>query len=324
MKTSFLKKNRVTFLSVIICLNFLFFSSVWGQDYPTKPINLIVSATAGGPSDLHARILAEAASKELGVPIVAINKPGPGGALAASFVANEKPDGYTFLVTQSGTMTSNFALFPDLPYKRSSLVPVFRSVLVPCNVAVKADSRWKTLKDFFDEAKRNPGKLRSGACSANISLIWEGLLKQQGLDIAHLMYKGAPDSLLAVLGGHIDCNCDALTPMLSHIEAGKLRLLASISSKRNKDYPDIPTLYELGFRDFSKDLWNGFLAPAGLPQPIMDKFVQAFQKVLSQPSIQAQLEKVGVPASFVGPNEFANLIDEEYRFYMEIAKQKGK
>jgi tripartite-type tricarboxylate transporter receptor subunit TctC len=266
--------------------------------------------------------LAEAASKELGVPIVVINKPGPGGALGASYVANEKPDGYTFLATQSGTMTSNFALFPDLPYKRTSLLPVFRSVLVPSNVAVKADSRWKTLKDFFDEAKRNPGKLRSGASSANISLLWQGLLKQKGYDITHLMYKGANDSILAVLGGHIDCNCDGSPPMFPHAEAGKIRFLASISSKRNKDYPDVPTLYELGYRDFSKDVWNGFFAPAGLPEPIMDKFVQAFQKVIFQPNIQAQLEKVGLPAGFLGPKEFATLIDEEYKFYMGLAKQQ--
>jgi tripartite-type tricarboxylate transporter receptor subunit TctC len=300
----------------------IFSPSAWGIDYPIKPINLIISATAGGPSDLHARILAEAASKELGVPIVCTNKPGPGGALAASYVANEKPDGYTFLVTQSGTMTSNFALFPDLPYKRSSFVPVFRSALTPCNVAVMADSRWKTMKDFFEEAKKNPGKLRSGACSANISLLWESLLKEEGFDITHLMYKGAPDSILAVLGGHIDCNCDALTPMLPHIEAGKLRLLASISSKRNKDYPDVPTLYELGYKNFSKDLWNGFYAPTGLPQPIMDKFVQAFQKVISQPNVQAQMEKVGCPPGFIPPKEFAKFVDEEYKFYTGLAKQK--
>jgi tripartite-type tricarboxylate transporter receptor subunit TctC len=322
MKTLLSIPKFVSLFLGILSFVSLFSYSAWGIDYPTKPINLIISATAGGPADLHARILAEAASKELGVPIVCTNKPGPGGALAASYVANEKPDGYTFLVTQSGTMTSNFALFPDLPYKRTSLAPVFRSVLVPCNVAVKSDSRWKTLKDFFDEAKKNPGKLRSGACSANISLIWQGLLKKQGFDITHLMYKGAPDSIRAVLGGHIDCNCDALTPMLPHIEAGKLRLLASISSKRNKDYPDVPTLYELGFRDFSKDLWNAFFAPPGIPQPIMDKFVQAFQKVISRPDVQVQLDKVGVPASFIGPKEFGKLIDEEYEFYMGLAKQK--
>ncbi len=322
MKTSFLKNHPVAFFVGILYFNLLFLSSAWGLDYPTKPINLIVSATAGGPSDLHARILAEVASKELGVPIVIVNKGGPGGSLAASFVANEKPDGYTFLVTQSGTMTSNFAVFPSLPYKRSDFLPAFMSIVVPCNVAVKADARWKNLQDFFDEAKKNPGKLRSGSASSNISLIWEGLSQDQGINLTHMMYKGAPDSLLAVMGGHIDANCDALTPMVSHIESGKLRLLASISSKRNKNYPNVPTLRELGYHKFSKDLWNGFYAPAGLPQPILEKFVKAFEKALSLPDVQAKLERVGIFANFMGPKEYANLIDEEYAFYMAIAKSK--
>ena len=139
-----------------------------------------------------------------------------------------------------------------------------------------------------------------------------------------MMSKGAPDSLRAVLEGHIDLNCDALTPMVSHIEAGTLRLLAAIGSKRNKNYPDVPTLKELGFHKFSKDLWNGFYAPAGLPEPILEKFVQAFEKALSQPDVQAKLEKVGVFANFKGSKEFANFVDEEYNFYMSIAPKQQK
>jgi tripartite-type tricarboxylate transporter receptor subunit TctC len=319
MRTSF-RNNLVILWGVIFSLHFLFFSSSWSLDYPTKPINLVVSVTAGGPSDLHARILGEAVSKELGVPIVVINKPGVGGGLGASFVANAKPDGYTFLVTQGGTVTSNFALFPNLPYKRTDFLPIFRSVIIPICVSVRADSRWKTLKDLFDEAKKNPGKFRSGSGGTNTNLMWEGLLKHEGIDITCLMYKGAAESPVAILGGHIDCNCDPLTPMIPFVEAGKLRLLAFMNVKRNKNYPDVPTLYELGYPNFSKDLWNGFFAPAGLPQPIMDKVVPVFEKVLSRPDIQARLERVGVFAGFMGPKEFANLIAEEYEFMTELAR----
>jgi tripartite-type tricarboxylate transporter receptor subunit TctC len=322
MRTSSFRSHVFILWGVIFSFHFLSLSTGWGLDYPTKPIHLIASSTAGGPSDLHARILGEVVSKELGVPIIVINKPGPGGALGASFVANEKPDGYTYLVTQSGTMTSNFALFPNLPYKRTDLVPLFRSIVNPCFMAVRADAPWKTFQDFLDAAKKNPGKLRSGAASANISLIWEVLLKQTGVDVTHLMYKGAPDSLLALMGGHIDIFMDVVTPMVSHIEAGKVRLLAAIGSKRFKSYPDVPTLAEFGFTKFSKDTWNGFYAPAGVPQPIMDKFVAVCEKALSQPSVQAQIEKIGVFPGFLGPKEFAKLVNEEYEFYMELAKLK--
>jgi len=324
MKTSFLRSYFLTLFLIIVCSNLLFLSNVWSLDYPTKPINLFASASAGGPSDLHARILAEAAAKEFGIPVVVVNKPGPGGALGASFVANEKPDGYSILVTQSGTLTSNFALFPNLPYKRTDLLPLFRSIVIPCYMAVRFDAPWKTFKDFMDDARKNPGKLRSGAASANISLLWEGLLKQTGLDVTHMMYKGAGDSLLAMMGGHIDIFTDAVTPMVPHLEANKVRLLTTIGSKRFKNYPDVPTLAEFGYSTFSKDMWNGFYAPAGLPQPILEKFVSVFRKVFSQPSVEAQLERVGVFGGFMEPQEFANYVDEEYRFYTEIGKQKGK
>lgn len=321
MKTSFFRTHLVVLLVVTFSLNFLLFSSGWGQDYPTKPINLVASASPGGPSDLHARILGEAASKEFGVPVVIVNKPGPGGALGASFVAKEKPDGYTILVTQSGTLTSNFTLFKNLPYKRTDLVPLFKSIKIPCYFAVRADAPWKTFKDFMDEAKKNPGKMRSGAASANLSLIWRGLLKEAGVDVTHLMYKGAADSLLALMGGHIEIFMDAVTPMVSHIQAGKVRLLATIGSKRFKSYPDVPTLAEFGYPGYSKDMWNGFYAPAGIPQPIMDKFVSVFEKVFSQPGVEDQLEKIGVFGDFIGPKEFAKMVDEEYNFYMRIGEQ---
>jgi len=324
MTTSFFRRNLVILGGVIFSINILFFSSVWGLDYPTKPINLIIGAAPGGPLDTHARILADVASKDLGVPIVIINKAGPGGALAASFVANEKPDGYTFLVTSSGTMTANFAMFPNLPYKRSDFIPVFMSILVRTAIAVKSDSPYKSLRDLLDAAKKNPGKIRSGSYSGTTSLVWEGLLKQEGIDLIHMTYKGAAEVFVALMGGHIDCYLDPLTPMIPHLEAGKIHLLAFIGSKRDKNYPDVPTLGELGFSNFSRDQWSGFFAPAGLPQPIMDKIVPVFKKALSLPNVQAQIEKAGVFATFMEPKEFANFIDDQYKFYMELAKKQGK
>jgi len=112
--------------------------------------------------------------------------------------------------------------------------------------------------------------------------------------------------------------------MIPHLEAGKIHLLAFIGSKRNKNYPDVHTLKELGYSSFSRDFWSGFFAPSGLPQPIMDKIVPVFKKALSLPNVQAQIEKAGVFANFMEPKEFANFIDEEYKFYMELDKQKGK
>lgn len=324
MRGKWFASNLIICVAVICSFNFLFFHSVFGADYPTKPINLIVGAAPGGPLDTHARILGEVASKELGVPVVIINKAGPGGALAASTVATEKPDGYSFLVTSSATMTANFAIFPNLSYKKTDLVPVFMSMIVPITIAVKADSPHKTLKELLDAARKNPGKIRSGSYSPTISLVWEGLIRQQGVDVTHMMYKGASDAFVAVMGGHIDCYLEALTPMVSQIEAGKIHLLAFIGSQRNKKYPDVPTLKELGYTSFSRDFWSGFYAPAGLPEPIMNKIVRVFEKVLSLPDVQARMDKAGVVPQFMGPKEFADFVEDQYKFYMELAKQKGK
>ena len=318
------RRRIFALLLAIVSVNFLFLSAAWSLDYPTKPITLVVSATPGGPSDVHARILADVVSKDLKVPIVIVNKPGPGGALAASFVANEKPDGYTLLVTQSGTMTSSFSLFPNLSYKRTDYLPLFMSISVPCNAAVKTDARWKSMNDFFDEAAKNPGKLRIACCSSNIGLTLRGLMDEKKLDITLMMYKGAPDCLQAVAGGHVDVNCDALVPMVSNIEAGKLRLLAAISSKRNKNYPDVPTLRELGYEKFSKDMWNGFYAPAGLPDAIRDRLVTVFEKALAQPDVQAKVEQSGAFVNYMGPKDFAALNDEEYEFYTAAAAKQPK
>lgn len=323
--SSFFRLNFVVLLGVIFSFIILFCFPGWGDDYPNKAIKLVVASTPGGPSDLNARILGEAGSKELGVPILIVNKPGVGGGQAATYVVGEKPDGYTFLVTQSGTMTSNFALFQNLAYERTDLVPLFKAIIVPCFVAVRADTPWKSFQDLIDAAKKSPGKLRSGSASANITLLWEGLLKQAGVDFVHLGFKGSSEDTLSLLGGHTDVFVDAASSILPHVEAGKVRLLVAISSKRFKTHPDIPIFSELGYPEFSVDLWNGWYAPKGLPKPIMDKFVSVFEKVSSQPSVQAQLEKGGMIGDFLGPQEFAALIEKEYRLYMKLAKQgKGK
>lgn len=322
MKGLFSAKTVVSLLLLTLFLNSLFFSLVWGSDYPTKAINLVVPFAPGGPADIQTRILAEAATKELGVPIVIVNKAGPGGALGASLVAKEKPDGYTFLVATGGTITCNPVLLRDLPYKKTDFVPLFISSLTPSGVAVKTESPIKHFRDFLDMAKTNPGKFRSGCSAATISLLWESLLKQEKLDVSHLTYKGAALSVQALMGGHVDILPEAILPFLSHLEAGQVRLLVVFGKNRMKNYPDVPTFYELGYQKFSKEFYHVFLAPVGLPQPIKEKFTKAFEKVSSQREVQIQIERAGLIPVFMGPKETSDLMDEEFKFYSSVIEQK--
>jgi tripartite-type tricarboxylate transporter receptor subunit TctC len=324
MKTLLLIKKLVGLFLAVLSFNFLLFvSSPWGLDYPSKPINFVVPWGPGGPSDVQARMLAEAGKKELGVPIVVINKPGPAGALGTSLVAKEKPDGYTFLVCPTGTLTAVPWLIPDLPFKMTDFTPVFTYATVQNYVAVRTDAPWKTFQDFLGAAKKNPGKLRSGCAGPTINLIWEVFVKQEGLEIKHLMYKSGAESILAVLGGHTDVDIDMLPPLVPHLEAGKLRLLVGLGAKRNNKYPDVPTLYELGYKMFSKDrVTMSVFAPTGLPKPILEKFVEAFKKVLSQSNVKNEFEKTDIIITFKGPEELSKDMDEDYKFWGELSKQK--
>lgn len=151
----------ITFIAILVGL--LIPSIGLASDYPTKPIQMVVGYSAGGPTSLAARLVAEEVSKELGVPVVVLNKPGASGTIAGSFVARSKPDGYTLLVATSGNLSASFALLPKVPFDLSDFAPIVQHIAVPISFSVLADTPWKTVKDFIEDAKKNPGKYKAGS-----------------------------------------------------------------------------------------------------------------------------------------------------------------
>lgn len=288
-------------------------------DYPAKAIQLVVGTPPGGPADAAARLIAEESSKELKVPVIVANKAGASGSISAAFVAGSKPDGYTILVGMSMSLSAGFALLPDIQYKLSDFAPIARHVVFPIVIAVRADAPWKTLREFIEDAGRNPDKYTSGSDGGGTALPWEAVLKTSNLRVAHTMYKGSAPNITALLGGHVGISATVLTPLLPQLAAKNVRILAA--SGRMKEFPDVPTLRELGYRDAPEDFWNGFLAPAGTPGPIVEKLSRTFKKVLDDPAMRAKLTTIGLTASYQDPREFGEYLRKEYETYMNFGKK---
>jgi tripartite-type tricarboxylate transporter receptor subunit TctC len=314
--------SHLEILSVLLTLFvFLFPATGRALDYPTRPIQVVVGTAAGGPADSTARIISEELTKELKESVVVLNKPGASGAMSATFVAGAKPDGYTILVGMTMSLSVGFFLVPDITYKLSDFAPVARVTIFPLVIAVKSEAPWKNLKDFIEDAKKNP-KYKSGSDGGGTSLAWDSILQPLNLDVVHIMFNGAVPNFTALLGGHIDISATVLTPLLPQLEAKKVRLLAS--SSKLKDYPDVPTMTELGYPDASRDFWNGFVVPAKTPQPIVEKLSEAIGKVMNNPAVNAKLVKIGVIPSYQDYNEFGKYLQKEYEIFMALAKKYKK
>jgi tripartite-type tricarboxylate transporter receptor subunit TctC len=321
------KKRRISFrflrvpLVFLTLVVFLFPATGKTLDYPTRPIQVLVGTAAGGPADSTARILSEELTKEFKESVVVLNKPGASGTMATSFVAGAKPDGYTILLGMTMSLSAGFALFPDISYKLSDFAPIARTTIFPLVVAVRPDAPWRSFNGFIEDAKKNP-KYKSGSDGGGTGLAWDSILKPLNLDVVHIMFNGSVPNFTALLGGHIDICATVLTPLLPHLEAKKVLLLAS--SSKLKDYPDVPTMADLGYPDASRDFWNGFLAPAKTPQPIIEELSKVIRKVMNNSGVNEKLVKIGVIPSYQDYNEFGKYLQKEYEIFVALGKKYKK
>jgi len=288
-------------------------------DYPSKPIQMMVGYAPGGPTSLAARLISEEAAKELGVPVVVVNKPGGSGTIAATLVAKSKPDGYTMLVATSANLSAGFSLIPDITYKLSDFAPIAQHISVPLTLSVRKDAPWKTLQDFIQDAKKNPGKFKGGSDGGGISLTLQALLETEHLKVAHMIAKGGIPNVTALLSGEINISAIALTSVLAQVEAGNVRILAS--SLKLKEYPGVPTISDAGYTDISRDFWNGFFVPAGTPQPVIARLVSVFKNVITSPSVAAKIEKMGMIPRYRDPKEFAFFLQKEYEIWTQLGQK---
>jgi tripartite-type tricarboxylate transporter receptor subunit TctC len=291
------------------------------EKFPTKPITILVPYSAGGSTDLTTRALGEAASKTLGQPIVVEDKPGGSGAVAIASLLQTPADGYSLLIMGSAQIANQY--MNDVPYNvLRDLTPIIHHMSYNAGLVVRSDSPWKTFKEFFDYVKANPGKLTYGSSAAGTPqhLVMERLCQEQGLKMKFIPFGSGIKAVTALLGGHIEV-VSQVTEWKPYVESGELRLLVTYGTKRMPQFPDVPTLIDLGY-NITQVGFNAVVGPRGVPPDRVKILAQSFKAVLDDPNSEFNklMVKYDVVAEYMGPEEFAKYLkrfDEETRTLIE-------
>ena len=282
------------------------------QAFPSRPITLYCAFPAGGPTDQVMRAFAEVAARELKQSVVIENKPGAGGTLAPLALKSARPDGYTLSQIPLGVFriphmqkTPQFDPLKDFTYVINLTGYTF-GLVVPVNAP------WKTLKEYVDDAKKNPGKIDYGSTGTGTTphLAMEEFAQKAGIQLTHVPYKGSAELMAAILGGHLMSVSDS-TGWAPQVEAGKLRLLATFGSKRTRRWPDVPTLNELGY-DTVSDSPFGIAGPAGMDPATTKMLHDAFKKSLDDPKVLGLLERYDQPVIYMNADEYAKFARQTY------------
>ena len=295
------------------------------QSYPTKPIRMIVSFPAGGPSDLLGRALSQKLAEQLGQNIVPDNRVGAGGNLGIALAAKSPPDGYTILIT-SPTIAISPALYARLDYDAArDLAPVARLASIQNVLLVHPSVPVKTLKEFIALARAHPGKLNygSGGPGTTNHLANELLISLAKINIVHIPYKGATIATLALIGGEVDEVIVSVASVLPQIRAGKVRPLAVLAENRVATLPGVPTSKEAGVDDFVMPIWYAMFAPAATPRDIVQRLNAEINRALELPELKDRLSAAGVDPWPGTPDDLARLVKNETARYAAIAKKAG-
>lgn len=305
------KNYRLLIRGILVSLIVI---SAWvsaaAQDFPTRPVEIIVGFAPGGGTDLTARAVANHAHKYFGQPFVVVNKAGAAGTIASQFVASVKPDGYT-LLTGGGSETTTAGHFRKLPFHPiGDFEPVINVVRQQINLNVRADSPWKSIQEFLADAKKNPEKY-SYASSGVGSLYHAAVIvleMRTGVKLRHVPFKGGAETLSALIGGHVDVAISAPDEAFALIESGRVRSLVTFSASRGQLLPNVPTLQETG-HDFFMENMKGLMAPKGTPKPIIQKLHDGVKKMMFEDAgFKESLAKVKLEMQYLSSDDFAKAL----------------
>jgi len=312
-------------LSIVCYFLFACAGGAFAQAFPSGPVNIVVPLAPGDAADISARSMAEEMSRRLGVPVLAVNRPGAGGAVGAASVAQAKKDGQTILFAQNSALTFRPAVDPQsVSYDaQKDLVPLGVSSRTPSVLVVRSDSPYRSFAEFIDYAKKNPGQVRVGhpgvgSVGEFCILLVNALV---GVELVPVPHTGAAPAVTALRGGHIEGVVLALGALGAHIKAGTLRGLAT--SNKVAEYADIPTLRELGHREELFGVWFSYLAPAGIPEDARKSLVGAIEQAVKAPAVAAKLAPLGIVQAYASPEAQAAEMREEFRRVSEMARKAG-
>jgi len=296
------------------------------QDYPARPISLIVPYAAGGGNDVMARIVADKMAAALGQPIVVENRGGAGGSIATRQVARAAPDGYTLGLGGTGTLAIDPTLYPNVGYDpRKDFAPVGLIATSALVVLVHPAVPAKTIPELIALAKDQPGKLTyaSAGVGSGIHLGAELFASMAGVTLTHVPYKGSAPALTDLIGGHVAIYFSSLPPAIGLVQDGKVRALAVTGPERSKIFPDLPTVAESGLPGYAAVLHYGIVAPAGTPKPIVDKLAGALRVAIASPDVQQRIAADGAEVLAMTPDAYAADIDREEAKWSDIVRRSG-
>ncbi|MGY3607548.1 MULTISPECIES: Bug family tripartite tricarboxylate transporter substrate binding protein [unclassified Bradyrhizobium] len=288
--------------------------------YPSRPIHIVVGFTAGGGNDIIARLFGQKLSESLGQPVIIENKPGAGAILATDYVAKSAPDGYTLLIGASGAMVINPAVYARLPYDPvRDFIPISELGSFPLILIVNAASPLKSVSGLVAYAKQNPNKANYSSSSAAFQLATELFKQKTGAPIQMIPYKGANDSVVAVIAGEVTTTIADAGSVWSQITGGQARALAVAAPKRMEELPDVPTMKEAG-ADVDAVLWSGILAPKGTPPDVVRKLQDEFMRIAKLPDVVSRLKLLNIDSVGSSSDEFSRIIASDIARWTEIAR----
>lgn len=310
--------------SAILLLLLTLPSAARGDEYPSKPIKLLVGASAGGTTDTMARAIAQPLSLSLGKPVLVENRGGAGGNLAADAVAKSQPDGYTLLVSFT-SHTINATLYPKLPFDPvADFTPISMISTVPSMLVGNPQLAAKDLKELIAFAKASPDKLTMGigGIGSSLHLAGDQFKMMAGIRILNVPYKGTAPALTDVLGGQIDMMFISLVTGSAQVRGGKLRAYGVTSAKRQDSFPELPAIGEV-VPGFASEAWFGLFGPAKLPNEITNKLNAAVVAALNDPKMREQLQREGATPAAGSPADFATFVREDVQRWAPIVRQSG-
>jgi tripartite-type tricarboxylate transporter receptor subunit TctC len=310
----------------LIGVPFFFCLVLWhhpiqAQTYPTQPIQMVIPLSPGDTVDLAGRAIATEMSKILKTSVIIVNKPGGGGTIGADSVVRSKKDGYNLLFAISGIYYAHAVNPESVPYNPlTDLDPLCSAVSVPMMMPVLADSPWKNFGELMTYMKQNPGKVRGSSTGVgSVGFFnFEVIRLETGNAINMIPFKGASPALTALLGGHVETSALTLGLISPHVKAGKLRVL--LTSQKVPEFPDIPTLKQLGYKRDTMSIRFSFYLPVGVPDSVKKVLVPAIEKATKTPEVVNAIQQIGAIEDFVPGEEFKKMMTDEYGMVRQLMK----
>jgi tripartite-type tricarboxylate transporter receptor subunit TctC len=296
------------------------------QTYPSKPVKVIVSFTAGSATDILARLMAEQFTRSMGQPFVVENKPGAGGSVGTEQAKNAAADGYTLVMAGSGPFGINPAVYAKLPYDPvKDFELIGNMVLTPQVLVVGAQQPYKTLAELVALARAKPGDIAFASLGngSTSHLTMEAFQSAAGVKLNHIPFKGTGDAQAQLIGGQIPLMSDTVSGVMAQVKAGKLRALGVAIPQRSPHLPDVPTVAEQGYRGFESVGWVGLAAPAKTPKAVLDKLSAELKKMMADPAVNEKLLALGFTPVSDTPEQFAAWVKSEIAKWKKVATDSG-